>query len=134
MAGHRSSHRRCSVRKSVLKNFTKFTGKETLAQLFSCEFCEIFKNTLFIEHLWETASKAKLNTTFKRQTFLLQQNFTESSLVFSLFSLISICSARSLVSINFKATEILHKYGSTYAFHNHFTFICHLLFRSIAGL
>ena len=35
---------RCSVKK-VLK-------KETLAQVFSCEFCEISKNTFFIEHLW----------------------------------------------------------------------------------
>ena len=24
--------------------------------LFSCEFCEIFKNTLFTEHIWMTAS------------------------------------------------------------------------------
>ena len=41
--------RRCSVKKDVLKNFTTFTGKH---QVFSCEFCEIFKNTFFIEHLW----------------------------------------------------------------------------------
>ena len=41
----------------VLKNFAKFTGKhlcqslifkkETLAQVFSCEFCEISKKTFF---------------------------------------------------------------------------------------
>ena len=47
----------------ILKNFAKFTGKhlcqslfsrsvtslkkETVAQLFSCEFCEIFKNSFF---------------------------------------------------------------------------------------
>ena len=30
--------------------------KETLAQVFSCEFCKIFKNTFFTEYLWETAS------------------------------------------------------------------------------
>ena len=60
----RSSHRRCSVRKGVLRNFTKFTGKhlcqslffnkvaETLAQVFSCEFCEISKNSFFTEQLW----------------------------------------------------------------------------------
>ena len=35
-----------------------FTKKETLAQLFSCEFCEISKNTFFIEHLRVTASGA----------------------------------------------------------------------------
>ena len=42
-------------RKGVLRNFAKFTGKrpcqgnfikkETLAQVFSCKFCKIFKNT-----------------------------------------------------------------------------------------
>ena len=26
-------------------------SKETPAQVFSCEFCEIFKNTYFLEHL-----------------------------------------------------------------------------------
>ena len=63
----RSSHRRCSLKKSVLRNFGKFTEKhlcqspffnkvavlrhaillkkETLAQVFSCKFFEIFKNT-----------------------------------------------------------------------------------------
>ena len=28
-----------------------FIKKETVAQVFSCEFCEIFQNTFFIEHL-----------------------------------------------------------------------------------
>ena len=35
------------------KNFIK---KETLAQVFSCELCKIFKNTFFTEHLRTTAS------------------------------------------------------------------------------
>ena len=61
-------------KKDVLRNFAKFIGKhlcqglffnkvscnfikkETLAQVFSCEFCEIPKNTFFTEHLWTTAS------------------------------------------------------------------------------
>ena len=30
--------------------------KETLEHVFSCESCEISKNTLFIEHFWMTAS------------------------------------------------------------------------------
>ena len=34
-----------------------FIKKETLAQVFSGEFCEIFKNTFFTEHLWRTASE-----------------------------------------------------------------------------
>ena len=33
-----------------------FIKKGTLAQVFSCEFCEISKNTFFTEHLWTTAS------------------------------------------------------------------------------
>ena len=57
------------MKKGVLKNFTKFTGKHLcqslffnsnfikgiLAQVLSCAFCEIFKNTFFTGHLWTTA-------------------------------------------------------------------------------
>ena len=67
----------CSMKKSVLRSFTKFTGKdlcqslffnkvaglrpatllkETLAHVFYSEFCEISKNTFFTEHLWTSAS------------------------------------------------------------------------------
>ena len=63
----RSSHPGVFYKKGVLKNFAKFTGKhqcqslffnkkETLAQVFSCEYCEIFKNTFYAEHLRVTAS------------------------------------------------------------------------------
>ena len=72
----RSSHHRCSMKKFVLRSFTKFTGKhlcqslffnkpflpqacnfikketETLAHVLSCEFCNISKNTFFTDHLW----------------------------------------------------------------------------------
>ena len=68
------------MRKCVLRNFAKFIGKhlcqslyfnkvaaffnkacnfikiETLTQVFSYEFCEIFKNTVIMEHVWATAS------------------------------------------------------------------------------
>ena len=37
--------------------------KETLEQTFSCEFCEISKNTFFTEDLWATAS---LNLPFSK--------------------------------------------------------------------
>ena len=75
MTTSRNSHQSCSLRKGVLRNFVKFTGKhpcrglffnkvvekefakkETLAHVFSCEFCEISKNTFFAEHLWAAAS------------------------------------------------------------------------------
>ena len=35
--------------------------KETLAQVLSCEFCEISKNTFYIEHLWTTGSDSISN-------------------------------------------------------------------------
>ena len=54
---HRSSHRRCSVRKVVLRNFAKFTGKH----LCQSEFCEISKKT-FTEHLWAAASETKCSS------------------------------------------------------------------------
>ena len=49
----RSSHQRCSVRKGVLLQALacNFIKKETLAQVFSCEYCEISKNTFLAEHL-----------------------------------------------------------------------------------
>ena len=37
-----------------------FIKKETMAQVFSCEFYEIFKNIFFTEHLWTTASEVCL--------------------------------------------------------------------------
>ena len=75
-SSNRRSQRKCSVRKGVLRNFAKLTRKhpcqslffnkgaracnfikkETVAQLFSCEFCEISTSTIFTEHLRATAS------------------------------------------------------------------------------
>ena len=73
----RISHRRCSLKNRVLKYLTKCTGKhlcqslrmiklqtsacifikkETLAQVFSFEFCKNFKNISFTKYLWATAS------------------------------------------------------------------------------
>ena len=63
---NRSSHWRRSEREGVLRNFAKFNenymcqslffNKVTLAQVLSCEFCEISKNTFFIGHLLATAN------------------------------------------------------------------------------
>ena len=77
----RSSHWRCSVKLPVLPEACNFIKKGTLpvgrpghllnvlctfnlrpvstglAQVFSCEFCEIFKNTFFTEHLRTSASE-----------------------------------------------------------------------------
>ena len=40
------------------------SGKETLTQLFSREFCKISKNTFFTENLWTTAFETSLGVTY----------------------------------------------------------------------
>ena len=54
----RSSHRRCSIKKMILKisQNSNFLKKGTLTQVFSCEFWEICKNKFWIEHLRVIAS------------------------------------------------------------------------------
>ena len=42
--------------KKMLPEACNFIKKETQAQMFSIEFCEIFKNTLFTEHIRTTTS------------------------------------------------------------------------------
>ena len=46
-----------------------FIKKETLAEVFSCEFCRISKNTFFTEHLWtialESLNSCWVPTTYK---------------------------------------------------------------------
>ena len=39
------------LRPATLLKTCNFIKKETQRKVFSCEFCEIFKNTFFIEHL-----------------------------------------------------------------------------------
>ena len=68
----RSSHPEVFCKRGDLRKFAKFTGKdlcqslflnkecnfinkETLAQVFSCKFCDISKNTFFTEHPMATA-------------------------------------------------------------------------------
>ena len=43
-------------KKGVVKNFSKLTRKNLSQNLFSCEFCKVFKNTFLTEHLWTNAS------------------------------------------------------------------------------
>ena len=51
-----NSHGNTCTRVSHLKPQLATLLKKTLGQVFSCKFCEIFKNTFFIEHLWVTVS------------------------------------------------------------------------------
>ena len=48
----RSSHRRCSVRKGVLRNFAKFTGKHPCQRLFFNRVGGLKPATLFKKRLW----------------------------------------------------------------------------------
>ena len=48
----RSSHQRCSVRKGVLKNFAKFTGKHLCKSLFFNEVAGLRPATLLKKRLW----------------------------------------------------------------------------------
>ena len=81
------------MKKVVLRNFTKFTGKhlcrslcnvikketlacnfikkETLAQVFSCESCVISENTFFTEHLWWLL----LKTSESNEHFIILEDF-----------------------------------------------------------
>ena len=51
LLGFRSSHEWRSAKKVTLKNFGNFIGKHLRWNLFYCEYCEIFKNAYFAEHL-----------------------------------------------------------------------------------
>ena len=53
----------------VFKQDCNFIKKETLAQVFSCAFCEVSKNTFFTEHLWMSSSV--VNLVFYVQIFVL---------------------------------------------------------------
>ena len=72
----RNSHQTCSLKKVVLKNFARFIGKDLVGvfnkvvptQVFSCEYCKIFKNTYFEEHPWMAASECCLQQQW-RATF-----------------------------------------------------------------
>ena len=44
------------INKILMKIADTSFKKETLAQVFSCGFCEIFKITFFTEYLWTIVS------------------------------------------------------------------------------
>ena len=51
-----------------------FFKEETLAQVFSCEFCKNFKNTFFVEHLWTTASRLTICQSLKSLTIFIKNS------------------------------------------------------------
>ena len=91
----RNSHQRCSIKKAVLKNFAIFTGihlcwslfliklqayrpaillKTDSTKGFFCEYCEIFKNTLFEKHLQTTTSVNSRAVVFQESLALPKRN------------------------------------------------------------
>ena len=87
---YRSSRPEVFCKKGVLRNYAKFKGKhlwqslffnkvagevcdyikkETLAQVFSCEYFQIFKNAFFMKHLrWLLLLLDEIQNTKKRKT------------------------------------------------------------------
>ena len=65
------------TRSLLLWQETISTTKESLAQVFSCEFGETSINNFFTEHLWMTASEITIIITIractKRQVKMLKQ-------------------------------------------------------------
>ena len=45
----------------------KFIKKESLVQVFSCEFCEIYKNVFFVEHHRTSALITAVSIAVKRE-------------------------------------------------------------------
>ena len=56
-----------------------FIRKETLAQVFSSEFCEITKNTFFTEHVWATLTNSRNFSSFFFSSSSNSRNFSMSS-------------------------------------------------------
>ena len=89
---NRSSGPEVFCKKDVLKNFAKFTGKHLcqsiffnkvagLAQVFSCEFCKILKNTFFTEHL-RGCSWHKVNKLNRTKVSAIPQNYCWWNILF----------------------------------------------------
>ena len=49
---YRRSHQRCSMKKSFLRNFTKFTGKHLCQSLFFNKVADLRPATLLKKRLW----------------------------------------------------------------------------------
>ena len=128
----RNSHGRCFIKKGfleILQNSQESTCatalfliklqalalqlylKETVAQVFSYEFCEISKNTFFTEYLWETASDS---VSFSKQLF--------SELLWMVIASYMLKYIKVLVLVK-SVPKIKHFLGLSGLFTNRFLFI-----------
>ena len=75
-----------------------------MAQVFSCEFCEIVENSFFTEHLWTTAFKNEVTGNYSA-------NFTP---VNNLFYFIDILLFVKLQLFEFHVSNHSHKNGRNF--------------------
>ena len=68
-----------------LPEVCNFIKKETVAQVFSCEFCEIFKNTVFTKQFQVTDSDIRMQVVVIYNLNLSSQ-FVAINVTFSLLS------------------------------------------------
>ena len=80
---YRSSHRRCSVRKGVLRDFTKFTGKQVCQSLFFNQVAGLRPAALLKKRFWHRYFPVYFSK-FLRTLFL--QNNSGRLLLFLFFS------------------------------------------------
>ena len=68
---YRSSHRRCSLTKRVLRNLAKFTGKHLCQSLFFNKVAGLRPATLLKKRLWHRCFPVNF-TKFLRTTFFIE--------------------------------------------------------------
>ena len=89
-----------------------------MAQVFSCEFWENFKNTFFTEHLWTTASVYTEAIIYcflkqhKRSEYRIEIKFEKESLFDKVkFYIEKLFGATNIVKISGKETYVNSGYG-----------------------
>ena len=92
-AKYRSSHRRCSVKKGVLRNFAKFTGKHLCQSLFFNKVIDLRLVTLLKKKLWHRCFCMNFSE-FLRTPFL--QNTSRQLLLKIFFKLFKMSNFRKL--------------------------------------
>ena len=112
----KSSYRKCSIKKVFLQisqnslqkicarmklqdSVWNFVKKEILTEEFSCEFCEIFQNIFFTEHLWTNASRYS-----SKYLFYIVSNLQKMPLKKSIFSKVAGLQPATLIK-----TEHVHR-------------------------
>ena len=102
----RSSHQRCSIKNSVLRNFTKFTGKHLRQSLFFNKVVGLRLATLLKKRLWHRCFPLNF-AKFLRISFLQD---TSGRLLLVYVSLYSVHRWKYADQINSRILEMLSFY------------------------